>query len=698
MFTEPVIDETESFETALPVRLSVRCEEPAPSPLPLGRPSISSAMLAEAGVRDVEDVYQILGDDAVLLALPRGIKYPVADGWQKTTLATSRTPEYQQTLARSDLGVLLGRAGNGNCSIDCDCDDAAAALLASNPRFAETFQTRGARGRNFWLRITGDVPKSCNLSADGVKLGEWRADGNQTKISGTHPDTGNPYQWLTTTEPLNLAFTDIVWPVGWTADCIKTDFDRLIATWGEAGFFTTDEKTGVNSLRGLNQPHWAARLALVFDCLFEPSENQFYAYEPTRGLWTPKTKATLKTALAAELRTWGIKNRVESAVILKLSDRLLSDVLRQTEGVVEAKDAFTRPRKLIHTFNGMVDSAASPPALLPFSREYFSRNQTPVSWVDSSKCPRFYEQLLGSALDADDRSLLQRWIGSILLGGNRAQRLMLLTGTAGGGKGTLMEIIEHIVGSENVAQLRTALLAERFELGRVVGRTLLCGKDVDADFLQQKGAHVIKALVGHDLLTGERKGGNGVINFRGEFAVAITANSRLRVRLQGDISAWRRRLISIVYEKPKPEHRIENFARLLLAEEGPGILRWAAEGASLHLKELEEHGDFQLTPAQIHRVDALLSESDSLRRFAEEHLTADLASDVTVSEIVESYVGFCESMNWSPLAENAVQRALPDIMLDLFRASRRQDIKRDGRSQRGFKGVVLTIGGNPHGA
>jgi phage/plasmid-associated DNA primase len=280
-------------------------------------------------------------------------------------------------------------------------------------------------------------------------------------------------------------------------------------------------------------------------------------------------------------------------------------------------------------------------------------------------------------------------LGSVLLGCNRAQRILLLTGTAGGGKGTLMEIIEHLVGLENVAQLRTEQLAERFELGRIVGRTLLCGKDVDANFLQEKGAHVLKAIVGHDLQTGERKGANSAVNFRGDFAVAIVANSRLRVRLQGDANAWRRRLISIDYVRPKPASRIENFARLLLKEESSGILRWGIEGAVLHKKELEEHGDFQLTQAQLHRVDALLSESDSLRRFGEERLAVEKNSDLTVSEIVEAYSAYCDHMNWTPLPENAVQRQLPDIMLDLFGAARRQDIRRDGRAQRGFKGVAL---------
>ena len=40
-----------------------------------------------------------------------------------------------------------------------------------------------------------------------------------------------------------------------------------------------------------------------------------------------------------------------------------------------------------------------------------------------------------------------------------------------------------------------------------------------------------------------------------------------------------------------------------------------------------------------------------------------------------------------------------DVMLDKFRASRRQDIKRSGRSQRGFRGVALTMKeGIPRGA
>lgn len=669
-----------------------------PAPRDMRRPTPGAMMPRESSVHDVGEIYELLGHDAILLPLPRGTKRCVKVGWPKTKLVETKSPSYQENLAASDVAVLLGTPGARICSIDCDSDEAAEALLSANPCFLQTLRTRGARGCNFWIRVRGDIPKACPLHSGDAQVGEWRADGNCTKIAGTHPDTGRQYQWLVEARPMEIAFDEIVWPEGWAGACILDEFERLVKKWGVPGYFTTDQATGEKKLSVLNQPYWAARVVETHDCLFEPSESQFYTYTLNRGLWVPKTRATLRMELGAELRQWGIKNDVEKSVVRKLNDSLLSGILRLSEGVAEAPGVFSRPRKFIHAANGMVDITATAPVLMPFDREYFSRNQSPFPWLPQADCPRFREELLGSAIEAEDIALLQRWAGSVLLGGNSAQRIMLITGTAGGGKGTLMEIIEQVVGPENVAQLRTEHLAERFELGRIVGRTLLCGKDVAADFLQEKGAHVLKALVGHDLMTGERKGGNCAINFRGDFAVAIVANSRLRVRLQGDAPAWRRRLIVIDYTRPKPEHRIDNFARLLLSKEGPGILRWAVEGAALHLQELKEHGDFRLTPTQIDRVDALLSESDSLRRFAEEHLVANSGKDVTGAEIVEAYVGYCDCMGWSPLPEATVHRQLPDVMLDLFRVSRRQDIKREGRSQRGFKGVSLTKMGEADGS
>ena len=59
----------------------------------------------------------------VLLAIPLGKKGPNTKEWQKLTL-THMTPEYLASLNGSkNIGVSLGAASQGLCSIDVDNDD-----------------------------------------------------------------------------------------------------------------------------------------------------------------------------------------------------------------------------------------------------------------------------------------------------------------------------------------------------------------------------------------------------------------------------------------------------------------------------------------------------------------------------------------------------------------------------------------------
>ena len=96
-------------------------------------------------------------------------------------------------------------------------------------------------------------------------------------------------------------------------------------------------------------------------------------------------------------------------------------------------------------------------------------------------CPRFLN-LLAANLDADDIDLFQRWAGLALAGANPAQKIMMLHGTGGTGKGTVANVIHELIGPHNCGELRTAQLAERFELSRYHRYRFLYGPDVPADF------------------------------------------------------------------------------------------------------------------------------------------------------------------------------------------------------------------------
>ena len=281
-------------------------------------------------------------------------------------------------------------------------------------------------------------------------------------------------------------------------------------------------------------------------------------------------------------------------------------------------------------------------------------------------------------------------MGLALFGYKLPQRFLIMDGTPNGGKGTPVRTIQALVGAVNCYQLRTDCLCERFETFRYRGKTLLIGPDVRGTFMMERGASVMKMLVGGDPLSAEGKGLNGDFQMFGTFNIVITCNSRLRVRLEGDEGAWRRRLLVMRFEKPAPAKRILDFDRVLLREEGSGILRWALAGFLKLQSEFAETGDFKLSDAQRERVDSLLAESDSLRLFVESSMERHDHENITSSEISQAYAEYCADQGWNALPTAMVERTLPDLMLELFHVTKSNSIERDGKkSNRGWRRVRL---------
>ena len=465
--------------------------------------------------------------------------------------------------------------------------------------------------------------------------------------------------------------------------CDDAQYAQIVADWGEP--YSVSNKGNIF----LNQMFFVARFALEHLVLHEPDEHRFYTYDASTGAWVLITADAIKIMLSEDWQRF-VHETGETRLISKRTNSLVEALVALLRGYTERRDAFKSRGRVIHCANGMLELSPGGATLCQFSPRYYSRNPSPFSWDPAAKCPRFENTLLKSALDADDVGLVQCWFGAILLGGNLAQRIMLILGTPAGGKSTLLRVIEAIIGQKNVCQLRTDLLAERFETSRFIGKTLLAGKDVSGNFLHSRGAHVLKALVGDDQLSGEFKGLNAAPPILGQFDVAITCNSHLRVRLDGDDEAWRRRLLIVSYERPKPEARIARFAEELLETEGSGILRFGVEGAMKHLRELEEVADFHVTPKQNARVDGLLAESDSLRYFAIERICKCPNSDpLPTDEIVNAYWDFCRERDWMPLPRKLIERALPDVMMDLFRSSKGTHATGQKGRLRGYTGVKL---------
>ena len=104
-------------------------------------------------------------------------------------------------------------------------------------------------------------------------------------------------------------------------------------------------------------------------------------------------------------------------------------------------------KPVIHLADGMLNLETM--EIDDFSPEYYSRNQIPIAFDENADCPRFLNELLASALDDEDIEVIQKYFGMCLLGHNYSQQFLLLEGTPGGGKSTLVDVLRQIIGRRN---------------------------------------------------------------------------------------------------------------------------------------------------------------------------------------------------------------------------------------------------------
>lgn len=460
-----------------------------------------------------------------------------------------------------------------------------------------------------------------------------------------------------------------------------TPYQDLIDKYGPPVFISD------KSVRGVNERFFAALIHSEGNVLFEPAERCFYEYSTETGLWARVSEEHMRERISSRIVDFG--REIDIPLESKATIARVTAISSALRGIAERRGVFRRGTDFMHLQNGVIRfGGGGSVGMDGFRQEDYSRNRCPIPYDPDAECPRFVSTLLGPALPPEDIDLLQRWAGLALMGSNPMQRIVILDGGPATGKTTIANVIRGVVGTENCAELRTELLNTRFETFRYIGKTLLIGPDVPGDFLGRSGASALKKLVGGDAVGAEGKGLNESFSVTGNYNVLITANTRLRVRLDGDPGAWRRRLTIIRFDRPAPAVRLANLADRLLDEEGPGIVRWALAGAMRARQEIAETGDLRLTPGQAARVDALLSESNSVHCFLAECIESG-EGDVSANELTEEYYHYCASRDWTPLPARQAKQTFADGMLERYGASQRHDIRREGRSVRGWRGVTL---------
>lgn len=457
--------------------------------------------------------------------------------------------------------------------------------------------------------------------------------------------------------------------------------DPVFVKYGEP--FLTNDKGKVS----MNERAIAVKCASVHQVRYDALTKTYERFDQTRGLWLVVSEIEVRRLLGDLLLKLGEEWQHQEFVRSNKNSHFnsLAKMLQPYQLEVTAD----KTPGLVHVANGVLDLRDKTAKLLAHEPKYPFKFSPEIPYVAKAECPKFVGDFLAAALEPEDIELVQKYCGSMLLGRNDCHGILVIRGTAGGGKSTLVSIIERVLGEDLVAYLRTKHLAGRFETSAFIGKRVLLGKDVPGDTLSENGARLLKSLVGGDLLQAEIKYNPTKQSIRGDYHVILASNNRLRIALDGDEEAWRRRLLIVDFEKPKPTKPIPDYADKLVAEERSGILNWLIAGAFAYRDEMTKRGSLALTEKQTQRVAALLEESDSVLSFTKQFVTAQEDADVSSDELLLGYYRRCKEKQWKPVSGHEFQVRIPDLLTEQHSVCKRHDIKRDGKAVRGFKELAL---------
>jgi putative DNA primase/helicase len=184
--------------------------------------------------------------------------------------------------------------------------------------------------------------------------------------------------------------------------------------------------------------------------------------------------------------------------------------------------------------------------LIPGSPEHIITNR--INWDYN---PNAYNELADGVLnkischDCEIRALLEELIGYCFYRRNELGKAFILTGEKNNGKSTYIDMIETLLGEENISSLDLKELPERFKTAEVFGKLANLGDDIGDEFIPNTG--IFKKLVTGDGITGEKKA-QDPFKFHSFAKLLFSANNIPRMGKGKDSAALVRRLVIIPFD------------------------------------------------------------------------------------------------------------------------------------------------------
>lgn len=326
------------------------------------------------------------------------------------------------------------------------------------------------------------------------------------------------------------------------------------------------------------------------------------------------------------------------------------------EGWLAAGATLIHPQRL---------AAGLPDAVRPASPSFFSSVCLPYSFDPEAACPLWEKALAQWHTDAAARRHLQMMAGLAVTGVKSHNVFFLIPGEKGAGKSTFADVLKAMIGRANVCDFSLSSLGDKSTYGALTRAALAVCLDSEGE--RDRGD--LAAAEGFlKLATGGEE-----VQVRELHRNGYSAKCRaLVVMFANDLPPFKDRSGALILDRLRVIrfHRVfrntadevRDLSASIIAEELPGVLNWALEGARMAAAERR----FPELPAGRAEKEKHFRESDSARLFIAEVLEACAGLPglgIVARDLFTEYQTWARGGGFHPSSEvnfgRAVERAFP---------------------------------------
>lgn len=367
------------------------------------------------------------------------------------------------------------------------------------------------------------------------------------------------------------------------------------------------------------------------------------------SLWQPLSKNTFqKFLISAAIRMGAPGSLVryhKGADDLLKQFIITADSMEETAG--KEKDVF-----LMNLQNGTYEISSKGSHLRAFKKEDGLTYQLPFGYDPDAKCPRFMAMLNHNLPDHTCQDVLAEYIASIFAPQIKLEKCLVLFGSGANGKSVVFEIVNALLGEQNVSSytLRNLTGKEGYQRAELADKLLNYTTEINP---RQIDTGMFKSLVSREPVEARRIYGRA---FTIRNYAKLMFNCNILPEGNEINEAYYRRFCIIPFNVMIPEKEQDpSLATKIISTELPGIFNWVLDG----LKRFIANERLSDSPSINDALIAYREQSDSVALFLEEiGYQPGNTSNLLLSVIYQEYNKYCNRCNLPSISMKAFSDAL----------------------------------------